>query len=100
MESGLLHYQFIPSDISGVITEAVDSVRLLAESKKIRIAFTSDAGLPRAMIDRAKMAQGLINLLGNAIKFTPGGGSVRVSARTVDSEQHKPCYKRLCTDDA
>ena len=87
MESGLLHYQFMPSDIAEVITEAVDSVRLLAESKKIRIAFTPDAGLPRAIIDRAKMAQCLINLLGNAIKFTPGGGSVRVSARTVDSEQ-------------
>lgn len=87
MEAGLLSYEFIPSDISGVITEAVYSVRLLAGSKTIAVFFSPDAGLPVVLIDRAKMVQCLINILDNAIKFTPEGGSVHVSARTVDSEQ-------------
>jgi len=99
MEAGLLSYEFIPSDIPGVITEAVDSVRLLADSKKIAVFFSPGAGLPGVLIDRAKMVQGLINLLGNAIKFTPEGGSVHVRVRTVDSEQLLANSKNLTAQD-
>jgi len=86
MESGLLSYEFASADITAVITEAIDAVRMLADSKKIRVTFDPDPGLPRAEIDRAKIGQGLINLLVNAIKFTPERGSVRISARAIERE--------------
>lgn len=98
MESGLLIYEFVPSDIPAVITEAIDAVRMLAERKKLTVAFVPDPGLPRAEIDRAKIVQGLINLLGNAIKFTPEHGSLRLSARAADGEPYAVTSKKLSAD--
>jgi two-component system sensor histidine kinase GlrK len=80
MESGVLRYDFAPCDISHVITEAIASLTLLAESKKLHIRCSIEKNLPVLCMDRDKIIQALINLLGNAIKFTPESGSVTVAA--------------------
>jgi two-component system sensor histidine kinase GlrK len=87
MESGLQQYDFVLSDVAPVLAEAVEAMQLLAESKQITLAFTAAPDLPKLLLDRDKMVQALINLVSNAIKFTPAGGSVRVETRIVNSEQ-------------
>jgi signal transduction histidine kinase len=82
MESGLLQYDFVLSDIAPVIAEAVEAMQLLAESKQITLTFTAAPDLPKLLIDRDKLGQALINLLSNAIKFTPAGGSVGITAQS------------------
>ena len=84
MESGILNYDLLPADICLLTLEAVESVRFLASSKKIAIAFQPDRSLPQLLIDDDKMRQALINLLSNAIKFTPAGGTVTVSIARTD----------------
>ncbi len=84
MESGILNYDLLPADICLLTLEAVESVRFLASSKNIAIAFQPDRSLPQLLIDDDKMRQALINLLSNAIKFTPAGGTVTVSIARTD----------------
>ena len=84
MESGILNYDLLPADICLLTLEAVESVRFLASSKQIAIAFQPDRSLPQLLIDDDKMRQALINLLSNAIKFTHAGGTVTVSIARTD----------------
>ncbi|HEU0015884.1 MAG TPA: HAMP domain-containing sensor histidine kinase [Longimicrobium sp.] len=70
--------------------DVVDSVREMNESllKRKHLSFTAEyeGGLPAAWADRDKVAHVLGNLIGNAIKFTPEGGWVRVEARRAPGQ--------------
>ena len=90
MESGILSYDLAPADICLLALEAVESVRFLAESKRITLAYQPDRSLPGLLIDDDKMRQALINLVSNAIKFTPAGGTVTVAIARTD--RHPPGY--------
>ena len=77
-----LHLRAVP--VSRIIDAAVDSVRPSADAKRITIdAALADPDQP-LLCDAARMQQVIWNLLTNAIKFTPEGGTIRVTAERVD----------------
>src|SRR5207302_894983 len=57
-----------------------------AESKQLTVAQEMGANLPSFRADQGKLDRILVNLLGNAIKFTPAGGRVTVGAQVDESE--------------
>jgi signal transduction histidine kinase len=57
----------------------------LVESKEIKLETEVPAELPPVKIDRERILQVLRNLLGNAAKFTPKSGKVKVKARAVSN---------------
>ncbi len=71
-------------DLGGLATSAVEHLRVLAEERGQDL--TADAGAEvRARCDPAMVRQGVVNLLDNAIKYTPPKGAIRVVVRVLSS---------------
>src|SRR5262249_29766967 len=64
----------------------IEGFRLLADEKRQALQMDLPVSLPDVAIDAHRIGQVISNLVGNAIKFTPEGGTVRVSARQQDNE--------------
>ncbi|CAN5724555.1 hypothetical protein BH23GEM8_BH23GEM8_08280 [soil metagenome] len=84
-ESGQLSINPILQPLGPVITEVVEMHRLSAGAEKIALRLDLDDPLPQASVDAHRFQQVLSNLLGNALKFTPDGGSIVVRAQCYDS---------------
>jgi len=69
-----------PVDLGGILDEAAESARPASGAKNITLVI--EGGQPlRALADRPQLLRVVDNLVTNAIKFTPDGGSVRLTAR-------------------
>ena len=83
VENSARETQFMEIDLGAVCNEVFDLYEPLAESKSI--AMVIDAGKPvPARGDGDLLREAISNLVDNAIKFTPPGGSIRIEARTFD----------------
>lgn len=87
LEAGKMRLHIEPADIQILIDEVLGSLKSLAEKKKIKLDFKPLDEFPKVACDADRMIQVLTNLVGNAIKFTPENGTVRVRAETISSER-------------
>jgi signal transduction histidine kinase len=79
-EAGMMKLQRGPADLCQLAREVVELYEYVAEEKKV--AVHTDLPAPcEAAVDRTRMRQVFANLLDNAIKYTPAGGSVTISVR-------------------
>lgn len=84
-EAGARRAAFAPLDLAAVLRDAAEFYAAVAESRGQSL----DLGLPPRLDmvgDRDLLAQAVGNLLDNALKFTPPGGRVRLSARALPRE--------------
>jgi signal transduction histidine kinase len=81
IESGQLSIEKQDHPARELAEHAVDSVRELAAKAGLTLELRVEGELPVIAVDHDRILQALGNLLGNALKFTPGGGLVRVRAR-------------------
>jgi PAS domain S-box-containing protein len=84
MEAGLLKLEKSPTSIQQLIQKAVAEASIRANHHKIVIE--TDNRLPRVSIDVKRIRQVLDNLIDNAIKYSPPGTEVLISARKSGSE--------------
>lgn len=73
--------EIAPADI---VAECLRLTRGKAHEGSLRLTSELAPGLPNLVVDRLRFKQALLNLCSNAIKFTPPGGTVHVSADTTD----------------
>jgi signal transduction histidine kinase len=81
IESGKMRMNFEVSDLRRIVTGVAALFQQEARSKQIHIGVELPQRLPRLVMDAERIEQVLVNLLGNALKFTPKGGAVTISVR-------------------
>ncbi len=74
------------TDITPLVEQTVQSIRPLAKNKGLELEVRLPGGLPALYADADKITQVLINLISNAIKFTPGPGRVTVSVSEGEND--------------
>jgi two-component system, NtrC family, sensor histidine kinase GlrK len=80
MEAGMMQFNFSRINPLPLFTIAAQLLEPLLGNKKIALRLELPESLPAVPLDHDRMLQVLKNLLGNAIKFTPEGGTIRVAA--------------------
>src|SRR5262249_31056703 len=81
IESGKLTLRRVPVSVTDGVRAAVETSRPTAVKHTIELVEALDAELPPLMLDEVKMRQVVVNLLVNAIRFSPEHGTVKVVTR-------------------
>ena len=84
IEAGRMELQIDSANITDVLDAAQATMRPLAAKKGIDLRVDRDGSIPPFAMDEGRVKQVVLNLLGNAIKFTPEAGHVWVRADVAD----------------
>ncbi len=80
IDAGTLTVTPLPTDLLLLLTEVVEQHRVLCSDKSLQLVTRMPADLGTLKLDSERIVQALGNLLGNAIKFTPPGGTITLAA--------------------
>jgi two-component system phosphate regulon sensor histidine kinase PhoR len=84
IESGRVPLKMTPTSPLQLISQAVERLNLQAQRGGLQVTIDCPPDLPPVLVDARRLEQVIVNLLHNAIKFTPQGGQITLSA------QHQP----------
>jgi signal transduction histidine kinase len=83
IEAGTIEYELQQQDLVPLVQAAVAEFEVRAAEKRVHIETVLPDAPLLATCDRDRIVQVIVNLLGNAVKFTPGGTEVRVRLGAV-----------------
>jgi len=84
IEEGRYLYKSILTDLEPICRSVIESYKTGMEKRKIKFEFKKpEKKLPKAIIDVEKIKLVIDNLLGNAVRYTPIGGSIKISLKSV-----------------
>ncbi len=93
IEAGASRFERVEVRLDQSLRQAVQDVQANADAKQIELALRIPSKVPAVLGDRMRLQQVWINLLGNAVKYTPQGGSVTLA---IQSDDH---VVRVCVTD-
>ncbi|MBK6358214.1 MAG: response regulator [Betaproteobacteria bacterium] len=100
IESGKVDLESIPFSVTDVFRECLQTVTTHAREKKLELHSEIAAEVPRHLVgDPARLRQVLINLLGNAIKFT-GSGRISLRADALPGAEAGCCRLQMAVEDS
>ena len=81
---GKLNLNTVPVSLTFTIKSALETVQLAAEAKSIQIETIFEPNVGQVLGDSGRLQQVIWNLISNAVKFTPQGGSVQVRLEQIE----------------
>ena len=90
MEAGEMRFEKQPFEIDEVVSIALSTIAPHARRKKLQLRAALQPELPQVLGDRDKIRQVLLNLLNNAVKFTPEAGTIEISAEVAPLKPQQP----------
>jgi len=87
IELGEMKFQFESVALGGVMEGVLNFMELKAREKKLSVEKKIPETLPLLRADRDRMTQVFLNVLDNAVKFTPEGGTVRIEASETGQDE-------------
>lgn len=85
-EAGRLEIRVAPIDITEPINSVLSELKPLADEKSIKITYEPGKTVPKILADPQRLKEVMVNLIGNAIKYSPSGRDVAVSHDIEGSE--------------
>ncbi|MDD5110261.1 MAG: ATP-binding protein [Patescibacteria group bacterium] len=81
--------------ITPILSDVIAGFRTKAKAKRLRILWSSRQKLPKVRVDVGRVSQVVSNLMSNAIKYTPTGGSVRIKTRRIPGPKLRKVAREL-----
>jgi PAS domain S-box-containing protein len=81
LESGTMKFILQKTDVKKMVTETVEIMQASADLKRIKINAEMGIDAPELTIDKDRITQVVVNLLNNAIKFSPDGSMIQIKAK-------------------
>src|SRR6185436_10951274 len=85
-ESGTVHLQKEPTDLSVLVQDVVRSLSAEARDKAVSLGFDAPAELPLVDVDPLRIREVVTNLLSNALNHTPTGGTISIAAVALNDK--------------
>ena len=85
IEAGRVELQLESMPVAELLEDVVESLRSMTDKKSLTLEVLHCSSPPPIRADRDKVVQILTNLIGNAIKFTPSGGTIQVKTKAQES---------------
>ncbi|HZX42425.1 MAG TPA: ATP-binding protein, partial [Myxococcaceae bacterium] len=88
LEAGRTEVERSPLDLAATLRDAVEGFRSFARERRLEVRLETPSRLV-ASLDPSRILRVILNLLSNAFKFTPEGGTVRISLRQAQGEPRR-----------
>jgi signal transduction histidine kinase/ligand-binding sensor domain-containing protein/DNA-binding response OmpR family regulator len=98
LEAGSMPVAHLPGDVAAFIGQRVETFRMEAQKKAIQLQYTIEENPATHLFDSEKLEEIIYNLLSNALKFTPEGGTVQVDLTWSKPERAQEVLNLQVTD--
>ena len=93
IEGGAAQLELTSTRMKRVLEDTVEVIRPQCETKQVDLVVSLPDRLPVLNVDKRLIGVALVNILGNAVKYTEAGGRVRISAFETDTD-----FRIVCND--
>ena len=99
LDKGQMYLKLRETDMVGFIDDVMQTFEYLAHKKNIRFLFEHEMPQLKVWIDLNNFDKVLMNILSNAVKYTPRGGHIRFEVEELPRNEHYAKYRFVVQDD-